>query len=109
MLPSLNANDSSISIQSNTSLPKRSKILMTKLEKLKVSSKRGRPKKKKDNSMVINKYFKIPERYKLMLVVDRGLTCKDLEAVLILKTGENMGLLPIQDRDKSLEVIKRRL
>lgn len=59
-----NANDSNTSTQTNRSLPKRSKILMTKLEKKKVSSKRGRPKKKKVKSMV-NKYFEIPERYKL--------------------------------------------
>lgn len=38
-----------------------------------------------------------------------GLTAKELEATLILETGENLGLSAVHEREKTLEEIKLRL
>lgn len=103
---SRNSTKSRNSDTSVRSVPKKSLPLMKKLEKLKVSSKRGRPKKVKKQP---NKFFEIPERYKIPPIETKGLTGKDLEAHLILETGENLGLTSVKDRSESLKVIKSRL
>lgn len=85
--------------------------LITKLEKIKVTSKRGRPRKIKKERK-INKYFQIPERYKSSNVTPintHGLSGKELEAAQILETGELLGLYPVSDRNEMLKKIQIRL
>lgn len=82
--------------------------MLRKLDKLKVSSKRGRPKKKQDKPKT-NIFFKIPQRYKMPPVETRGLTGKDLEAMLILKIAENLGLSQVKDMDSTLDKINKRI
>lgn len=69
--------------------PRQCLKMMKKMDKVKVSSKRGRLKKKMDKSK-INRFFEIPERYKIPYIDTKGLKGKDLEAMLILETGENL-------------------
>lgn len=82
--------------------------MLKKLDKLRVTSKRGRPKKKQDKPKS-NKFFEIPHRYKMPPVETRGLTGKELKAMLILETAENLGLSQVEDRDHTLEKIKKRI
>lgn len=42
-------------------------------------------------------------------VETRGLTCKELDAMLILETAENLGLSQVEDRNHTLEKIKKRI
>lgn len=87
---------------------RKSEAMLKKLDRLKVSSKRGRPKKKQEKPKA-NRYFEIPHRYKLPPVETRGLKGRDLEAMLILETAENLGLSQVEDRDVTLQTIKNRI
>lgn len=96
--------------KSGVELGNKDSRLITKLEKIKVTSKRGRPRKIKERK--INKYFQIPERYKSSNVTPintHGLSGKELEAAQILETGELLGLYPVSDRNEMLKKIQIRL
>lgn len=81
---------------------------MKKLEKFKVTSKRGRPKKRNIQNKA-NKFFQIPERYQMPAIDTKGLQGKDQETMLILETSENLGLSQVYSRERTLKEIKTRL
>lgn len=83
-------------------------MLLNKLEKLKASAKRGRPRKNPVQKKS-NRHFESQERYKIPPINTRGLSGKELEAALTLETRENLGLTLAQERNEALSSIKQRL
>ncbi|KAL1802402.1 hypothetical protein ACET3Z_031049 [Daucus carota] len=86
--------------------------MLLELKNLKVQGKRGRP--RKHNKVPMNKYFKLPRKKKV-----RGEGLKQTshfflnanfdEAEAIFETGLMMGLLPLNSKDRSMELIKENL
>ncbi|KAL1803361.1 hypothetical protein ACET3Z_032008 [Daucus carota] len=86
--------------------------MLLELKNLKVQGKRGRP--HKHNKVPMNKYFKLPRKKKV-----RGEGLKQTshfflnanfdEAEAIFETGLMMGLLPLNSKDRSIELIKENL
>lgn len=91
------------------SVSRKGSAMLKKMEKLKVTAKRGRPKKLKGSKQSENKFFTIPKKYQMPPLDTKGLTEKELEAMLVLETAENIGLSQIQDREETLLKIKERL
>ncbi|KAL1812185.1 hypothetical protein ACET3Z_022250 [Daucus carota] len=82
------------------------------LEKLKVKSKRGRP--RKFNPKFINKHFKVPKRKKskgegLQQISHFFLNNEHDEAESIYETGLVMGLLPLHSKKESINLIRKSL
>ncbi|WOH04732.1 hypothetical protein DCAR_0624144 [Daucus carota subsp. sativus] len=82
------------------------------MEKLKVKSRRGRPRSCKRNTL--NKHFKLPKRRKkkgegLKQISHFCLNNSLSEVESIYETGVLMGLLPLNDKEKSMELILRNL
>ena len=86
--------------------------LLRDLEKLKIKSKRGRPRKFKQNP--INRSFRLPRRRKskgegLQYIRPPFLNNPLDEAEAIFETGVLMGLLPIFSKSESLDLIQKNL
>ncbi|WOH04060.1 hypothetical protein DCAR_0623466 [Daucus carota subsp. sativus] len=86
--------------------------LLMNLGGMKIKSKRGRPRKPKQNS--VNKHFKVPRRRKtkgegLPHIGQFFLNPAHDEAESVYETGLLMGLLPINSKEESLELIRRNL
>lgn len=87
--------------------------ILKDLEKLKVKTKRGRPRKL--NPKLINKHFKVPKKKKkskgegLQQISHVFLNNSMDEAESIYETGLMMGLLPVDSKEASLKLIKENL
>ncbi|KAL1815910.1 hypothetical protein ACET3Z_018484 [Daucus carota] len=86
--------------------------VLKELRNLKVQVRRGRPRKYKQPQ--VNKHFKVPRRKKmrgegLQQVSHFFLNADYDEAEAIYETGIMMGLLPINSKEKSLDLIKENL
>lgn len=86
--------------------------VLKELTNLKVQVKRGRPRKYKHNQ--VSKHFKVPRRKKtrgegLQQISHYFLNANFDEAEAAYETGLMMGLLPLNSKDKSLELIKANL
>ncbi|KAL1826801.1 hypothetical protein ACET3Z_005213 [Daucus carota] len=94
-------------------LPELQADILKDLNKLKVKSGRGRP--RKFNPKNINRHFKVPKRRKkqkgegLQQVSHYFLNGAVDEAESIYETGLLMGLLPINSKPESLELIRKNL
>ncbi|KAL1811983.1 hypothetical protein ACET3Z_022048 [Daucus carota] len=87
--------------------------MVKELGGLRIKSKRGRPRKFKDN--LISKHFRVPRRRKktrgigLQQVSHAFLNKTFDEAELVFETGLLMGLLPANSKQESLDIIRRNL
>lgn len=86
--------------------------VLKEIRNLKVQVKRGRP--RKYNQKQVNKHFKVPRRKKgkgegLQQITHTFLNANYDEAEAIYETGLMMGLLPTDERDQSIKLIKENL
>ncbi|KAL1832421.1 hypothetical protein ACET3Z_002072 [Daucus carota] len=86
--------------------------VLKEIRNLKVQVKRGRP--RKYNQKQVNKHFKVPRRKKgkgegLQQITHTFLNANYDEAEAIYETGLMMGLLPTDEREQSIKLIKENL
>ncbi|KAL1808097.1 hypothetical protein ACET3Z_025087 [Daucus carota] len=88
--------------------------ILKSMDKLRVKSKRGRP--RKFNSKLLNKHFRVPRKKKskirgegLQQISHFFLNDSHDEVDAIYESGLLMGLLPVSNREQSLEFIRKNL
>ncbi|WOG96700.1 hypothetical protein DCAR_0416036 [Daucus carota subsp. sativus] len=113
---SISANNTNTQLSSHDSIPTQLEDLQDSLingiSSMRVKSKRGRPRKHKQHPL--NKNFKLPRKRKmrgegLQQVSHFFLNNTNDEAEAIYETGLLMGLLPINPRKESLDLIRMNL